>query len=111
MAYKRDFPHVTVRDSVRLHAELVHSGLGVNSIKSVVGGSMGGMQALEWMFLGKDFVRSACPLACGAHHHAWQIAISESQRAALYADPNFWTDFMKMWIPQVVGYQWHDKLQ
>ena len=88
-AYKSDFPHVTVRDSVRLHSELIRDALGVQSIKSVIGGSMGGMQALEWMFLGEDFVRSACPLACGTHHHTWQIAISESQRAALYADPKF----------------------
>ena len=48
---------------------------------------MGGMQVLEWMFYGPEFVRTAVPIACGAHHHV--VAISESQRQAIYADPKF----------------------
>ena len=87
--YGGDFPHVTVRDSVKAHHKLLQEGLNVQSLKSVIGGSMGGMQVLEWMFYGSDYVRTAVPIACGAHHHAWQIAISESQRQAIYADPKF----------------------
>ena len=87
--YASDFPHVTVRDSVKAHQELLKDGLNVKSIKSVIGGSMGGMQVLEWMFYGSDFVRTGIPIACGGHHHAWQIAISESQRQAIYADPKY----------------------
>ena len=89
--YANEFPHVTVRDSVKAHQQLLKDGLGVKSVKSVIGGSMGGMQVLEWMFYGSDFVRTAVPLACGAHHHAWQIAISESQRQAIYADSKFFS--------------------
>ncbi len=88
-SYGGDFPHVTVRDSVNAHQQLLQQGLNVKSLKSVIGGSMGGMQVLEWMFYGPEYVRTAVPIACGAHHHAWQIAISESQRQAIYADPKF----------------------
>jgi homoserine O-acetyltransferase len=56
----------------------------------VIGGSMGAMQALEWLFLEAVLpVRSAIMIAGGAHHHAWQIALSEAQRAAIYADPKY----------------------
>jgi homoserine O-acetyltransferase len=48
------------------------------------------MQTLEWAMHG-DLVRAAIPIACGAYHHAWQIATSEVQRQALYMDPN-WKD-------------------
>ncbi|KAK3286933.1 hypothetical protein CYMTET_5535 [Cymbomonas tetramitiformis] len=90
LQYGGNFPFVTVRDSVRLHAHMVKDGLGVSSIKSAIGGSMGGMQVLEWLFMGDLVpVRSAVAIACGSHHHAWQIAISEAQRAAIYADPKF----------------------
>ena len=51
------------------------------------------MQALEWAIIGseKDFVKSAVVIGCGAAHTAWQIGISETQRQAIYADPN-WND-------------------
>jgi homoserine O-acetyltransferase len=47
------------------------------------------MQALEWAIMGKDYVRSAVAIGCGAAHTAWQIAISETQRQAIYADPKW----------------------
>jgi homoserine O-acetyltransferase len=47
------------------------------------------MQALEWAILGKGYVRSAVAIGCGAAHTAWQIAISETQRQAIYADPKW----------------------
>ena len=50
---------------------------------------LGGMQALEWALIGGDFVRSVVSIGCGAAHTAWQIAISETQRQAIYADPNW----------------------
>ena len=68
--YGPDFPVVTVRDSVRLHMRLVTEALGVRSVACVVGGSMGGMQALEWLCLGGALVRSAVVMSCGARHHA-----------------------------------------
>eukprot|EP00941_MAST-03F_sp_MAST-3F-sp1_P005732 g5732.t1 len=81
------FPRTTVRDSVRLHSQMVREGLGAKRVACAIGGSLGGMQVLEWMLLGSDFVKAGIPMACGAHHHAWQIAISEAQRQAIYADP------------------------
>jgi homoserine O-acetyltransferase len=50
---------------------------------------MGGMQALEWALLGGDYVQSAVSIGCGAAHTAWQIATSEAQRQAIYADPKW----------------------
>ena len=96
--YGGDFPHVTVRDAVRLQKKMLRDAEGVNSVKCVIGGSLGGMQTLEWLFSDNDdghqqgdapYVRSAMPMACGLQHHTWQVAISETQRQALYADPAF----------------------
>ena len=59
--YAASFPHTTVRDNVRLHhALLVH--LGVRSVHAVVGGSAGGMQALEWAIMYPRYVQRAVPL-------------------------------------------------
>ncbi|GBG24317.1 Homoserine O-acetyltransferase [Hondaea fermentalgiana] len=87
--YGRAFPDVTVRDSVSLHLRLVKEHLGAKSVACVVGGSLGGMQTLEWAALGGDFVKAILPMSCGAYHHPWQIAISEAQRQAIYADSNW----------------------
>jgi len=89
MRYGSSFPAVTVRDSVRSHSQVLKS-LGVNQIQFVLGGSLGGMQALEWGFLeGSDWVKSVVAIACGAKHTAWQIAISEVQRGAILRDPTW----------------------
>ena len=88
--YGTSFPDVTLRDSVRLHISMVREGLGVEEVAAVVGGSLGGMQALEWALLGgPSFVRKVVAMCCGPAHTAWQIAISESQRQAIYADPKW----------------------
>ncbi|GMH80279.1 hypothetical protein TrST_g6375 [Triparma strigata] len=89
--YGKSFPSVSVRDTVKLQGKLLES-LGVTSLKSVVGGSFGGMQTLEYLFTGQEFgpeTRSAIPIACGSHHTGWQIGISELQRQAIYADPDW----------------------
>lgn len=78
---------VTIRDTVRLHIDLVRSALGVTRVECVVGGSMGGMQALEWGLCAGDYVDKCVVIGCGAAHTAWQIGISESQRQAIYNDP------------------------
>ena len=88
--YGTDFPDVTVRDSVRLHIRLVREGLGVQSIACVIGGSLGGMQCLEWAAIcGPEYIRSIIPICCGASHQPWQIGISEVQRQAIYADADW----------------------
>ena len=80
-----DFPAVTIRDMVDVQRSLIDH-LGVRSIELVLGGSMGGMQVLEWAIDHGDIVRSIMPIAVGAVHSAWCIAVSETQRQAIWAD-------------------------
>ncbi len=77
--YSGDFPLVTVRDSVALHSRLLVEHLGVREVFAVVGGSMGGMQALEWTFVKEPPVHAAVALACNGKHNAWQIGFSGKQ--------------------------------
>lgn len=63
--------------------------LGVRSIYCVIGGSMGGMLALEWSIFGKQFVRSMVLIATAGRQSPWAIAWSESQRAAIKSDSKF----------------------
>lgn len=87
--YGPDFPAVTIRDTVTLHRQLLDR-LGVQQVAAAIGGSMGGMQVLEWAFH-DDFVRALVPIAVGGRHSGWCIGWSEAQRQAIYADPN-WQD-------------------
>lgn len=89
--YGIEFPDVTIRDTVTLHMRLVKEAIGASCVHCVVGGSMGGMQALEWAILGGTFVKGAVVIGCGPVHSAWQIGISEVQRQAIYAD-QAWKD-------------------
>lgn len=82
------FPDVSVRDIVRAQAALVEE-LGVRRLRLVIGGSLGGMQVLEWALLFPDRVAAIAPIASSARHSAWQIAISETQRQAIAADPRW----------------------
>ena len=82
------FPPVTVRDMVRVQARLADS-LGVKQWLCVVGGSMGGMQALEWGAMYPARVRSIAPLAVGCAASPWQIGWSAVGRAAIAMDPRW----------------------
>jgi len=86
MRYGGDFPLITIRDMVRLQAEVLKR-LGVTKVAFVVGGSMGGMLALEWGICGHLPVRGVISLSASGRHHPWQIGISECQRQAIFADP------------------------
>ncbi len=83
-----DFPAVTVRDIVRVQAALLDA-LGVRRLRLVVGGSLGGMQVLEWALLFPERVDAIAPIAVSARHSAWCIGLSEAQRQAIYADPRW----------------------
>ncbi|HEX8664022.1 MAG TPA: homoserine O-acetyltransferase [Beijerinckiaceae bacterium] len=83
-----DFPLVTVRDMVRSQAMLLDR-LGIESLFCVLGGSMGGMQVLQWAASYPERVFSAMPIATGARHSAQNIAFHEVGRQAVMADPDW----------------------
>ncbi|MGO4739323.1 homoserine O-acetyltransferase [Bosea sp. 2KB_26] len=82
------FPMVTIRDMVRAQAHLVDA-LGIESLFCVAGGSMGGMQVLEWAASYPARVFSSLPLATSAKHSAQNIAFHEVGRQAVMADPDW----------------------
>ncbi len=82
------FPAVTVRDMVRVQRALAEA-LGVRRVRVAIGGSLGGMQVLEWALLYPDLVESVVTIASTARHSAWCIGLSEAQRQAIYADPRW----------------------
>src|SRR5215510_11097736 len=82
------FPQVTIADMVRLQKMLVDS-LGIRRLLAVAGGSMGGMQALEWAVTYPESVAAALPIATTAQHSAQQIAFNEVGRQAIMADPDW----------------------
>ena len=84
--YGLNFPVVTIGDMVRAQAKLIDH-LGIERLLCVAGGSMGGMQVLEWAARHPQRVRSAIPIATTAHHSPMLIAFSEVGRQAIYADP------------------------
>jgi homoserine O-acetyltransferase len=83
-----DFPPVTIRDMVRAQRRLVDH-LGIKRLFAVVGGSMGGMQVLEWASTYPDMVFAAVPVATASFHSAQNIAFHEVGRQAIYADPDW----------------------
>jgi homoserine O-acetyltransferase/O-succinyltransferase len=86
--YAMRFPVITIRDMVRAQAALLDN-LGIARLKAVVGGSMGGMQALEWAATYPERVEAALVIASAARHSAQNIAFHEVGRQAIMADPNW----------------------
>jgi homoserine O-acetyltransferase len=86
--YGLDFPVVTISDMVHVQKKLLDH-LGIEKILTVVGGSVGGMQALQWCVSYPGMVRSAIPLATTLRHSALAIAFNEVARQAIMADPNW----------------------
>ena len=82
------FPVITIGDMVRLQKMLVDS-LGIEKLLAVAGGSMGGMQALQWAVSYPDSIVAAIPIAATARHSAQQIAFNEVGRQAIMADPDW----------------------
>ena len=83
-----DFPPITIRDMVRAQKLLVEH-LGINKLFAVVGGSMGGMQALEWAATFPEMVFACVPIATAPFHSAQNIAFHEVGRQAIFADPDY----------------------
>lgn len=87
-AYALDLPVVTIRDMVRAQAMLIDH-LGIDSLFCVIGGSMGGMQALQWAAGYPERVFAAMPVATAARHSSQNIAFHEVGRQAVMADPDW----------------------
>lgn len=101
--YGPEFPLCTVRDDVRAH-RIVLDSLGVKSVACVIGGSMGGMLALEWAAsYGKQYIRNLVALATSARHSAWCISWSEAQRQSIYSDPNYLEGYYSLDQPPLAG--------
>ena len=83
-----DFPTITIRDMVRAQ-KLLTDSFGIDRLLAVIGGSMGGMQVLEWAATFPDAVFAAAPIACASHHSAQNIAFHEVGRAAIHSDPDY----------------------
>ena len=80
-----DFPPLTNRDIVRAF-DLLRQHLGFQQIHMLMGGSMGGQQALEWAYLRPEVFERLVPIATNARHSPWGIAFNETQRMAIAAD-------------------------
>ena len=83
-----DFPQLTVRDLAAAH-ELLRLELGIEKIHTLIGSSLGGMQALEWAYNLNGHLDHLVFLASNAQHSPWGIAFNESQRMAIAVDPTW----------------------
>lgn len=87
--YGLKFPIVTIRDMVRVQERVLRDVWGVTELALVAGGSMGGMQALEWAVLYPERVRALIPIATAGRVNARAIAFNEIARRAILLDPLF----------------------
>jgi len=86
--YRLDFPFFTVRDMIEVQRWLLDH-LGVPRLLAVAGGSLGGMQALEWAIRYPDLVEGCLPIATTARMSAQGIALNEVARQAIIGDPEW----------------------
>ncbi len=86
--YYHSFPQVTIRDMVNAHI-LLRKHLGLHKIRLLIGGSMGGYQALEWCIIEPAAIDQLFLLATSASESAWGIAVHASQRMAIEADESW----------------------
>ena len=86
--YNLDFPKLTVGDMVNAQALLIDH-LNIDKLRAVIGGSMGGMQTLQWALAYPDRIDSYIGMACCARHNAQCIAFNDTGRQAIISDPDW----------------------
>ncbi|TXI15333.1 MAG: homoserine O-acetyltransferase [Pedobacter sp.] len=87
--YYLSFPSLTIRDMVVAH-QLLANHLEIAQIALLLGGSLGGQQAMEWAILESNRIKKLVLIATNAQHSPWGIAFNESQRMAIAADHTFY---------------------
>lgn len=86
--YYHDFPLITVRDIVKA-LDLLRQELRIDRVQTLIGGSLGGQQVLEWAILQPEVFQHIIPISCNAWHSPWGVAFNEAQRMAIEADPTW----------------------
>jgi len=86
--YGTNFPVITINDMVNAQVNLLDH-FGIDKLFSVIGGSMGGMQVLQFVSNFPDKAKTAVPIACTSRHSAQNIAFNELGRQSIMADPNW----------------------
>ncbi|MFD2163885.1 homoserine O-acetyltransferase [Paradesertivirga mongoliensis] len=89
--YYRSFPQFTVKDMVEVQ-KLLADHLGISEIGLLIGGSLGGQQAVEWAISEPLRIKRLIIIATNAVHSPWGVAFNESQRLAIAADPTYFDD-------------------
>ncbi len=87
-SFLHEFPLITTRDMANMYS-LLQQSLGINKVKLGIGGSMGGMQLLEWSILQPKLFKNIVLIATNAQHSPWGIAFNETQRMAIENDPTW----------------------
>lgn len=86
--YGIDFPVITIKDMVNVQKKLVDF-FDITQLYAVIGGSMGGMQVLQWIVTYPDMMKKAVPIATTARSSPQQIAFNEVGRQSIFSDPNW----------------------
>jgi homoserine O-acetyltransferase len=91
LPWYREFPEITIRDQVQAF-ELLRDHLGIKSIHSIMGGSIGGFQALEYSIMYPELIKNLIFIASSVKISPWATGFNQSQRLAIEADPGFEED-------------------
>src|ERR1700761_773248 len=89
--YYLAYPQFSVRDIINAH-RLLANELDINDIEILIGGSLGGQQAMEWAIIEPERIKNLILIATNAKHSSWGIAFNESQRLAISADRSFYAN-------------------
>jgi len=89
--YFLSFPQFTVRDMVKVH-QILAEHLQIKNVEILIGGSLGGQQAIEWAIMQPEFIKNLILIATNARHSPWGIAFNESQRLAISTDRTFYAN-------------------
>lgn len=97
--FRLNFPQITVRDIVKVQKKLLDE-LGINRIKLAIGGSLGGMQVIEWAIMYPEMIEKIIPIATTVGHSPWAIGLNEASRNAIQND-SAWNNGNYMTQPEL----------